>query len=83
MFKNEAARKIEEHIALLVDYDVLDARVADTLTEYVWKIIGEVDEVVNVDKDEEQAISLAGWEWILKNYNNQNENEDGENNGNL
>lgn len=49
MTKDEAARKIEEHIQILVDYDVLNAQVADTLTEYVWSIINEIDPVVDVD----------------------------------
>jgi hypothetical protein len=49
MAKEEAARKIEEHIQILVDYDVLNAQVADTLTEYIWSIINEVDPVVDVD----------------------------------
>jgi hypothetical protein len=50
MMKEEAARKIEEHLQVLVDYDVLDAQVADTLTEYVWSIIGEIDPIIDVDK---------------------------------
>jgi hypothetical protein len=33
------ARKIEEHIATLVDYDVIRAQVGDTLSEYVWAMI--------------------------------------------
>ena len=49
MTKEEAARKIEEHIQILVDYDVLNAQVADTLTEYIWSIINEIDPVVDVD----------------------------------
>jgi hypothetical protein len=49
MTKDEAARKIEEHIQILVDYDVLEAQVADTLTEYIWSIINEIDPVVDVD----------------------------------
>ena len=49
MAKEEAARKIEEHIQILVDYDVLNAQVADTLTEYIWSIINEIDPVVDVD----------------------------------
>jgi hypothetical protein len=35
------ARQIEEHIAILVDYDVIDARVGDTLSQYVWSIVTE------------------------------------------
>jgi hypothetical protein len=37
--KEAVARKIEEHIATLVDYDVIEAQVGDTLSEYVWAII--------------------------------------------
>lgn len=47
--KEQAARKIEEHLQILVDYDVLGAQVADTLTEYIWSIIGEIDPIVDVD----------------------------------
>lgn len=53
MMKEEAGRKIEAHLQLLVDYDVLDARVADTLTEYVWGFINDIDTVVDVDQLEE------------------------------
>ena len=38
---------------MLVDYDVLDAVVADTLTEYVWGFINDIDTVVDVDQLEE------------------------------
>lgn len=57
MMKEEAGRKIEAHIATLVDYDVLDARVADTLVEYIWGFINEIDPVVDVDQLEET------WKW--------------------
>ena len=53
MMKEEAGRKIEAHIAMLVDYDVLDARVADTLSEYIWGFINDIDTVVDVDQLEE------------------------------
>jgi len=53
MMKEEAGRKIEAHIQMLVDYDVLDAVVADTLTEYVWGFINDIDTVVDVDQLEE------------------------------
>lgn len=53
MMKEEAGRKIEAHLQLLVDYDVLDARVADTLTEYVWGFINDIDNVIDVDQLEE------------------------------
>lgn len=53
MMKEEAGRKIEAHLQMLVDYDVIDARVADTLTEYVWGFINDIDMVVDVDQLEE------------------------------
>lgn len=53
MMKEEAGRKIEAHLQMLVDYDVLDAQVADTLTEYVWGFINDIDMVVDVDQLEE------------------------------
>jgi len=37
--KEAIARRIEEHIATLVDYDVIKANVGDTLSEYVWAIV--------------------------------------------
>jgi hypothetical protein len=49
MMKEEAARYLEEHIQVLVDYDLIDSGVAETLTEYIWKAIGEIDPVVDVD----------------------------------
>lgn len=53
MMKEEAGRNIEAHLQILVDYDVIDVRVADTLTEYVWGIINEIDTVVDVDQLED------------------------------
>jgi hypothetical protein len=38
------ARQIEEHIAILVDYDVIDVQVGDTLSQYVWAIVGDSQE---------------------------------------
>jgi hypothetical protein len=55
--KEEAGRQIESHIQTLVDYDVLDARVADTLTEYIWGFINKIDPVVDVDQLEDI------WKW--------------------
>jgi hypothetical protein len=37
--REENAREIEEHIRVLADYDVIPFDVAETLTEYVWKIL--------------------------------------------
>ena len=53
MMKEEAGRKIEAHLQVLVDYDVLDALLADTLTEYIWSFINDIDTVVDVDQLEE------------------------------
>ena len=49
MMKEEAARQIEVHLDLLVDYGLLDEGVAEVLEEYIWKIIGDIDPVVDVD----------------------------------
>jgi hypothetical protein len=38
------AKAIESHIAILVDYDVIEAQVGDTLSEYVWAIVTENQE---------------------------------------
>ena len=39
MTKEESARVIEEHLQILADYDVIPVDVAETLTEYIWKIL--------------------------------------------
>ena len=49
MMKEEAARQIETHLDILVDYGLLDEGVAEVLGEYIWKIIGSIDPVVDVD----------------------------------
>jgi hypothetical protein len=54
MSKEEAARRIEGHLEILVDYGLLDGNVAEVLAEYIWKITGEIDVVVDVD---------ANWTW--------------------
>jgi hypothetical protein len=53
--KEEAARKIEEHIAILADYDVIKFDVAEMLSEYIWKILtdgasSEIDNVTEIWK---------------------------------
>jgi hypothetical protein len=53
MMKEEAARQIEAHLQILIDYDVLDVRVGETLGEYIWSIIDKIDPVVDVDQLED------------------------------
>lgn len=53
MMKEEAARQIEKHLQILIDYDVLDVRVAETLGEYIQGIIDEIDPIVDVDQLED------------------------------
>jgi hypothetical protein len=53
--KEEAARKIEDHIAILADYDVIKFDVAEMLSEYIWKILtdgasSEIDNVTEIWK---------------------------------
>jgi hypothetical protein len=49
--KEEAAREIEEHIKVLADYDVIPFDVAETLTEYIWKILTDgVPDMGNVSE---------------------------------
>ena len=62
--KEEAGRQIEAHIQTLVDYDVLDAQVADTLTEYIWGFINKIDSVVDVDQLEDV------WNWKKGKHGN-------------
>lgn len=38
------ARELEEHISVLVDYDVIDYQVGDMLTEYVWRITNKYND---------------------------------------
>ncbi len=40
----KVARDLEEHISILVDYDVVDYQVGDMLTEYVWRIIDKYND---------------------------------------
>jgi hypothetical protein len=42
----ERCRKLEEHISVLADYAVIPYDVAETLTEYVWKIFTSPEEPV-------------------------------------
>lgn len=49
MMKEEAGRQIEAHLQILVDYDVIDVRVVETLTEYIWAIIDKIEPVVDAD----------------------------------
>lgn len=42
----ERCRKMEEHIAVLADYDVIRYDVAETLTEYMWKTFTSTDEAI-------------------------------------
>jgi deoxyxylulose-5-phosphate synthase len=61
--KEEAAREIEEHIKVLADYDVIPFDVAETLTEYIWKILtGSREDFGNVSE--------------LKDYWNKLENDE-------
>jgi hypothetical protein len=53
MMKEEAGRQIEAHLQILIDYDVIDVRVAETLGEYIWTIINKIDNVVDVDQLED------------------------------
>lgn len=62
--KEEVGRQIEAHIQTLVDYDVLDAQVADTLTEYIWGFINKIDSVVDVDQLEDV------WNWKKDQHGN-------------
>lgn len=40
----DLARDIESHISVLVDYDVIDYKVGDTLIEYVQQIIEQYND---------------------------------------
>lgn len=40
----KVARELEKHISILVDYDVINYQVGETLTEYVWKTIDEFND---------------------------------------
>lgn len=51
------ARDLEKHISILVDYDVIDYQVGETLTEYVWRII---DEYNDETKDELATVHKLG-----------------------
>jgi hypothetical protein len=51
---DKIANKVEEHISILVDYDVISAQVGDTLAENIWSIITSHAE--GVDSKEELAV---------------------------
>jgi hypothetical protein len=51
---NKIASKVEEHISILVDYDVISAQVGDTLAENLWSII--TNHAEDVDSKQELAV---------------------------
>jgi hypothetical protein len=53
----KVARELENHISILVDYDVIDYQVGDVLTEYVWRII---DQYNNETKPELETVHKLG-----------------------
>ena len=68
--KEEAAREIEEHIRVLADYDVIPFDVAETLTEYVWKILTGG---LNVDMGNITELK-AYWDKLDQEDGNENNN---------
>lgn len=64
MTRDQAFRKIEEHIEALANYDVIDADVAETLTAYIFKFMIEIDtleEELGVDNEAEIANVISLW----------------------
>jgi hypothetical protein len=65
MTREQAFRKIEEHIEALANYDVIDADVAETLTAYIFKFMIEIDsledEELGVDNEAEIANVISLW----------------------
>lgn len=53
MTPEQAAREIETHLQILVDYDVIEAQVSETLTEYIWVIINQIDLIKEPDQLED------------------------------
>lgn len=43
------ARELEDHISVLVDYDVIDYQVGDMLTEYVWRITSKYNDETKLE----------------------------------
>jgi hypothetical protein len=71
MMKEEAARRIEGHLEILVDYGLLDDGVAVVLGEYIWKIIGEIDTVIDV-------ASIEMWRQLNDIENNEKKKDNDE-----
>lgn len=51
---NKIASKVEEHISILVDYDVISAQVGDTLAENLWSII--TNHAEDIDSKQQLAV---------------------------
>ena len=61
MTREQAFRKIEEHIEALANYDVINADVAETLTAYIFKFMLEIDTIEEPDADEEIENVISIW----------------------
>ncbi len=55
----KVARELENHISILVDYDVIDYQVGETLTEYVWRIIDQYNDETNKLGEKNEVIDLG------------------------
>jgi hypothetical protein len=51
---DKIANKVEEHISILVDYDVISAQTGDTLAENLWSIITSHAE--DIDSKQQLAV---------------------------
>lgn len=65
MTREQAFRRIEEHIEALANYDVITADVAETLTAYIFKFMIEIDtledEELGADNEAEIANVISLW----------------------
>lgn len=80
--KELMASRIEEHIAVLVSYDVIEAHVGDTLSEYVWAIIlGEEAEAKKLatvtDLGEKNEVHTLGPTGLKSNWETASEDSRG------
>jgi len=66
MTKEQALAKINDHLNLLTDYDVIEATFADMLFKYLGEIIMAIDERVSDSRVEAVAEMMKTWSQMKK-----------------
>lgn len=68
MTKEQALQEIANHLNLLIDYDVINATLGDTLFENLERIVNGIDQTQ--DTYDEQANVLNLWENVKNEKGN-------------